>query len=1432
MAIQSVQIGDYDYSLDTVFYTASVRVADTSKSSYGKPLGKVTWLGHSYIVDSMRSCFSDCYNMTSPPDLSDMDSVGDMSYCFYGCEALTIPPSFSGLMPADMSYCFYGCESLQLPPDIGDMIELVDMERCFYGCISLCGFLDVANIPNDVFYSSDIFGNMSASGSVSSPLYLIVSASNRQSWIDYSKPSRVQVLPANASDITVTMTPYKYTYSTDSDGKFTALSCKVNDFSLTSYPRIYKYKEVTSLKECFYGCTKLVVPPDLSGMTSVTDMSSCFSRCISLATPPDLSGMTAVTDMSYCFKYCSNLATPPDFSGMTAVTNMCNCFEYCYDLTTPPVFSGMSSVTNMAYCFANCTSLATPPDLSGMSAVTNMEECFYYCNGLTSPPDLSGMTAVTNMTSCFEYCTSLATPPDLSDMISVTKMYRCFYACRALTIPPDLSGMTAVTDMSYCFNGCNRLRSFLVIGTATAPSSLGSNIFGSSSQVNEEDLYLIVPSAQRSNWTSYAKPSKVKVINAPASSGVVQYYYGYSKIVYTYIYSTDSSGQLTELRCLCYYVPISTSSEEGKEPILESFPPLDRNTTSLSTCFDKDRLGGDSYTVVSSEGNSATKYYKDLINEYDYVGDLLFPEIPESVTTMQACFWGCLGLTVPPEIPESVTTMQECFWGCLGLTVPPDISRLSNLTKLSSCFYGCANLKDPPDLSHAYNVTDIVNCFHGCSSLSSCPDLSAMTSVTDLSGVFYGCSGLSSCPDLSAMTSVTDLTWTFCGCSGFTEFPDVSSLTSVTVMDGCFYGCTGVFDPPDISMLTALTDISKCFSGCTSLASFPDLSSLTELTEVNHAFENCTSISGDLNVSSRKLIYGGYTTQNSSIFKGTVNEIWIVPNEDVTDDYRTVSDSDMKTSGNAWWRKVYTCHLGPSDDWCQDNVHFYSPNLNPDPIVPSLTCRRLEGLGGYFLEASTGTMIMVKIPKPSTTMQYVRRMPTIKKISIWAGTPDDLDYMQNTLSIDEDVGFAKIRDVLYDQNPSDLGYYEKDQDDEYVRTEDESPVDGKDYYFSIDGEALSRGLVYTKILYRLNPDAPEDADNQRMEDFSLYTKGVYSDLQIDPTELGFEYFYTFMERDVTTNVIAVLVEDSLGNVGRVIATVPKAFATFSFLKPGAGVAVGIPARRSGLDVDMQSYFEENLVVHDVPTLPVVMTYGDPSDENAHYPDPCLVLQVDPKYLWRKLNGMTTSLGGVKLYLRGSSVQTVPQRAGRAFVTATPGAIMSLGAGGGGSVRRFDSWVGVDTVISSSGVRVDSFFPVSGTEISSDVDAFRPVFSRSATAYTSDGTKYKYLNVSVVGCDSVLVEFRNGMDDNRAAVVSFVLHGIDEEYGELGDGVADSKIVDSYLFEGLEGKPHTFLVENVVDNLVSDLLDETELSLSYVRIVPNGSNRIALTEEGE
>lgn len=145
-------IRDYDVTVSNI--TASIRVNDTSKTSYAAlptlaEIRSVT--GGDVEVINLEYCFSSCSHLTTAPTIP--SGVTNMDYCFIDCESLTTAPAIPNGVTS-MDDCFSGCTSLITPPTIPNSVT--SMYYCFYGCTALT---TAPAIPNGVTSLESCFRN-------------------------------------------------------------------------------------------------------------------------------------------------------------------------------------------------------------------------------------------------------------------------------------------------------------------------------------------------------------------------------------------------------------------------------------------------------------------------------------------------------------------------------------------------------------------------------------------------------------------------------------------------------------------------------------------------------------------------------------------------------------------------------------------------------------------------------------------------------------------------------------------------------------------------------------------------------------------------------------------------------------------------------------------------------------------------------------------------------------------------------------------------------------------------------------------------------------------------------------------------------------------------------------------------------------------------
>lgn len=142
-------IGDYKYTTfaSSTPNTVKVTVVDNTKSTYSDIPATVTYNGVTYNVISLNECFTDCKNLSVPPNIP--ITITNMGSCFYNCTSLVTAPVIPNSV-TEMGFCFEGCTALTTAPIIPSSV--VDMRHCFGGCTSL---VNAPVIPSSV---TDMWG--------------------------------------------------------------------------------------------------------------------------------------------------------------------------------------------------------------------------------------------------------------------------------------------------------------------------------------------------------------------------------------------------------------------------------------------------------------------------------------------------------------------------------------------------------------------------------------------------------------------------------------------------------------------------------------------------------------------------------------------------------------------------------------------------------------------------------------------------------------------------------------------------------------------------------------------------------------------------------------------------------------------------------------------------------------------------------------------------------------------------------------------------------------------------------------------------------------------------------------------------------------------------------------------------------------------------
>ena len=283
---------------------------------------------------------------------------------------------------------------------------------------------------------------------------------------------------------------YEYTVTGSATGHDN-VSAKVVDKTKSSYGTITSPFShdgtdyvITSLKECYRGCTNITAIPqmDFSDSGPNVEIDYCFYGCTSLLTAPIASRLPHIWTASCAFWNCTSLTSVE----LPATCRNCdNMFYGCVSLTTVNRIPDYGQYNDM---FRGCTALESVPDFPDPlhSYYSGISETFRGCTSLKEPPALpsviyngsgsqwsnglilqglfQGCTSLESAPSsfpqntkslklCFSGCASLEAPPSIPS--TVTDMYGCFDGCIGIASPPSIP--SGVTNMRLCFNGCTAL---------------------------------------------------------------------------------------------------------------------------------------------------------------------------------------------------------------------------------------------------------------------------------------------------------------------------------------------------------------------------------------------------------------------------------------------------------------------------------------------------------------------------------------------------------------------------------------------------------------------------------------------------------------------------------------------------------------------------------------------------------------------------------------------------------------------------------------------------------------------------------------------------------------------------------------------------------------------------------------------------------------
>ena len=279
-------------------------------------------------VTSLDNSFQDCTSLVKAPSIP--SCVTSALHTFQGCRNLKEAPAIPNTI-SNISYMFQTCTSLVNAPIIPESVT--NMSWAFANCFSLvnapilpsnlqnckeafmdCHSLDYKPVlPSNVTESTDCYKNVSTN-------YWKGTKSQAEicpydCWFEF----------INNDKITVDFTCYNVGISTlstwlssqDNNDKEAPYVVYLRNLTTSNYSNIKtalqanssKYVDlhytelpsgITSLSQCFYNCSSLIIPPQLP--STVRNISQIFRYCTNLKEAPVIPN--GVLEMSYAFQSC------------------------------------------------------------------------------------------------------------------------------------------------------------------------------------------------------------------------------------------------------------------------------------------------------------------------------------------------------------------------------------------------------------------------------------------------------------------------------------------------------------------------------------------------------------------------------------------------------------------------------------------------------------------------------------------------------------------------------------------------------------------------------------------------------------------------------------------------------------------------------------------------------------------------------------------------------------------------------------------------------------------------------------------------------------------------------------------------------------------------------------------------------------------------
>ena len=452
------------------------------------------------------------------------------------------------------------------------------------------------------------------------------------------------------------------------------VSARVRDTSKTSYgdiPSSVIYNgviyTVTSLNECFYGCSNLQSIPSIPN--TVKDMSSCFSNC-SIDIYQDLVIPEGVEDMTSCFEH-SNLNNIAIF-----FPSSLKYADYCFYNVQGNHFSFdciPKNVISMDYCFAESTMyernicIAATPEVYSANIFDSVTQSInlivstdtgnrpfwkdvFYNNQYISIDNSKVLSnngdylIFIHSGSCQNTSRYKSSYEEIPSTVKVDNVYYnitslggCFQGCMMLKNAPKIP--SSITDMTTCFYGCTNLEGVIIVEN---DPSIYTNCFNYTYQniyvcsMNKSDTWKTI--ADDYNNVFYIEPK--------------------GNFIYLPIETTNTLNVKTFNDDDCYLGPILSSIEISNNQY---------NTTSMDDCF---------YNMHNLKSVSI---------------------IPSYITSMNRTFCNCDSLSGTIHVYNNPISYTNIFYGTSNpiYIIPHSASIKSKWETIARLYDNVKVLKEP-----------------------------------------------------------------------------------------------------------------------------------------------------------------------------------------------------------------------------------------------------------------------------------------------------------------------------------------------------------------------------------------------------------------------------------------------------------------------------------------------------------------------------------------------------------------------------------------------------------------------------------------------------------------------------------------------------------------------------------------------------------------